>query len=205
MADSGHAAQASEPLAALRPQSLHHTAYVTHDTAATVDFYTRILGMPLISAVIDGEVPSTGDPWPYIHLFFEMQDGSTIAFFETLGLPEPSAPSHAAYDVFNHLALNAGSRRMVDTWVKRLRDLDVEVLGPVDHGIIYSAYFRDPNGLRLELTTDTEDWKAHAAKAQEDVAEWIALKSKAALEGNLDCLRAWIDERGGQHKIPAVD
>ena len=29
------------------------------------------------------------------------------------------------------------------------------MLGPVDHKIIYSIYFHDPNGVRLEITTPT--------------------------------------------------
>ena len=31
----------------LTPRMLNHAAYVTHDVAATADFYTRILGMEL--------------------------------------------------------------------------------------------------------------------------------------------------------------
>ena len=46
------------------PHMLHHTAYVTHDVAATCDFYTRVLRMKLVSSVIDDAIPSTGDPFP---------------------------------------------------------------------------------------------------------------------------------------------
>ena len=33
----------------------------------------------------------------------------------------------------------------------------VEVLGPTDHGIFQSIYFFDPNGHRLEVTTNTAE------------------------------------------------
>ena len=74
------------------PIRLNHLAYVTHDTAATVQFYTEVMQMPLVEAVMHARVPSTGDPFPYVHFFFRMQDGSTIAFFEAVGLPPRPDP-----------------------------------------------------------------------------------------------------------------
>ena len=41
---------------------LNHVAYITHDTSATVAFYTHMLGMELVAAVMDDPIPSTGDP-----------------------------------------------------------------------------------------------------------------------------------------------
>jgi len=178
------------------PQMLHHTAYVTHDVAATCDFYTRVLRMKLVSSVIDDAIPSTGDPFPYIHIFFEMGDGSTIAFFESLGLPPLAPVTHPAYDIFNHLALNAGSVEAVQQWAEHLTAEGVEYIGPVEHGIITSIYFRDPNNLRLELTADViPEWKKHGDKATQDVADWQALKERSAREGNHDGVTAWIKER----------
>ena len=46
------------------PSNHHHLAYTTHDTQATIDFYTRVLGMPLVGAVVDDRIPSTGEPYP---------------------------------------------------------------------------------------------------------------------------------------------
>jgi catechol 2,3-dioxygenase-like lactoylglutathione lyase family enzyme len=175
---------------------LHHVAYVTHDIGATVDFYTRILRMKLVSSVIDDAVPSTGDPFPYIHLFFELEDGSMIAFFESLDLPPPAAVTHPAYEIFNHLALNAGSVEAVDAWARHLTDEGVDFIGPVEHGIIYSIYFRDPNGLRLELTADvTTDWKSHGAQAADDVATWQRLKAQSKHENGAEGVIEWIKQR----------
>ena len=85
----------------LTPRMLNHAAYVTHDVAATADFYTRILGMELASTIFDDHVPSTGDDFPYFHIFFRMADGSTIAFFEVADLPPRAKPAHPAYEVFD--------------------------------------------------------------------------------------------------------
>jgi catechol 2,3-dioxygenase-like lactoylglutathione lyase family enzyme len=76
----------------LTPVMLNHAAWVTHDVAATTEFYTKVMGMELASTIFDDKVPSTGDAFPYFHIFFRMQDGSTIAFFEAPGLPAKPVP-----------------------------------------------------------------------------------------------------------------
>jgi catechol 2,3-dioxygenase-like lactoylglutathione lyase family enzyme len=167
-----------------KPSMLSHVAYITHDTAATVAFYTEIMGMELVNAVLDDKIPSTGDPVPYFHSFFRMADGSTVAFFEAPELPKPPAPTHPAYDVFQHLALQVDTKDEVDQWQQWLVANDVEVLGPVDHKIIYSVYFHDPNGLRLEITTALDPaWNDNGAAAHASLAEWNKVKAEANATG----------------------
>lgn len=168
----------------LTPRMLNHAAWVTHDVEKTADFYTRIMGMELASTVYDDSVPSTGDAFPYFHIFFRMQDGSTIAFFEAPGLPGRPAPSHPAYDIFDHIALEARDREEVLQWHQWLTSNGVDVIGPTDHkGLIYSIYFHDPNGLRLEITVPLDaDWNRHTVKAAADLKMWCDAKKKAEAE-----------------------
>ncbi len=194
-------AASTHRLTLTRPHMLHHTAYVTHDAAATVEFYTKVLGMDLVSTVIDDAIPSTGDPYPYIHLFFEMDDGSTIAFFESLDLPPPSPVAHPAYNIFNHLALDVGTKENVIAWAERLKKLGVDFIGPTDHGIIYSIYFHDPNGIRLELTANVSmDWKKHGSQAHADIAAWQEIKERSRRTGDKSMVSKWISERRARHK-----
>jgi catechol 2,3-dioxygenase-like lactoylglutathione lyase family enzyme len=169
----------------LTPRMLNHAAWVTHDVAATADFYTRILGMELASTIFDDKVPSTGEAFPYFHIFFRMSDGSTIAFFECIGLPPTAPASHPAYDTFNHFAMQAASRAEVDRWRDWMVSNGVDVLGPVDHkGLIYSIYFHDPNGLRLELTAPLDpQWNRHTDQGYSDLKKWVAAKEAAIREG----------------------
>lgn len=169
----------------LTPRMLNHLAYVTHDVAATADFYTRILGMELASTIFDDHVPSTGEDFPYFHIFFRMADGSTIAFFECTDLPPAAASTHPAYDTFNHVALQAQSREELRRWRDWLAECGVEVLGPIDHkGMIESIYFHDPNGIRLELTTPLDaDWNQHTTQGYVDLKLWVETKERARREG----------------------
>jgi hypothetical protein len=34
--------------------------------------------MPLVGAVVDERIPSTGEPYPYLHTFFRMGDGACL-------------------------------------------------------------------------------------------------------------------------------
>ena len=169
----------------LSPVMLNHAAYVTHDVAATADFYTRIMGMELASTVFDDKIPSTGDAFPYFHIFFRMQDGSTIAFFDAPGVP-PAAPStHPAYEIFNHIALQARDRAEVLRWHEWLVANGIDVIGPTDHkGLILSVYFHDPNGFRLEITTPLDpDWNQHTEQGWKDLRLWVAAKDQAHRAG----------------------
>jgi catechol 2,3-dioxygenase-like lactoylglutathione lyase family enzyme len=178
----------------LTPRMLNHLAYVTHDVAATADFYTRILGMELASTIFDDQVPSTGENFPYFHIFFRMADGSTIAFFECTDLPPPAKSTHPAYDTFNHVALLAQDPAELRRWRDWLVANGVEVLGPVNHkDMIESIYFHDPNGIRLELTTPLEpDWNQHTEQGYADLALWVETKERAKREGR-DPARALLD------------
>jgi glyoxylase I family protein len=166
------------------PTMLSHVAYITHDTAATVRFYRELLGMDLVNAVLDDSIPSTGDPVPYFHSFFRMSDGSTVAFFEAPELPPQAPAPHPAYDVFQHLALQVDSKEAVDDWRDWLVENGVDVLGPVDHKIIYSIYFHDPNGLRLEITTPLDPhWNDMGDAALASLEEWERVKAEARRSG----------------------
>jgi catechol 2,3-dioxygenase-like lactoylglutathione lyase family enzyme len=177
----------------LTPRMLNHAAWVTHDVEATADFYTRIMGMEIAATVLDDKVPSTGDAFPYFHIFFRMGDGATMAFCEAPGLPPAAASTHPAYDIFNHFALQAASPEELHEWQEWLNRNGIEVLGPIDHGSILSIYFHDPNGLRLEIATplDTK-WNRRTERGHADLAAWVAVKNRARRQGK-DVSKALID------------
>ena len=114
-----------------RPLGLNHVAYLTRDTARTVDFYTNVLGLRLVGHAIDDKV-SVGESHRFLHTFFEMDDGSCVAFFELQGLdPQPDATIVPPW--VRHLALSVDSAEALEQARQRLLDAGVEVVGPVDH------------------------------------------------------------------------
>jgi catechol 2,3-dioxygenase-like lactoylglutathione lyase family enzyme len=163
---------------------LHHLAYVTADTAATVAFYEGVLGMELVHAIMGPVVPSTKAPFPHIHTFFSLASGETIAFFECPDLNHRNPERRPGYEDFEHLAMAVASRDDVDRWRIHLEGCGLDVITN-DHGIIYSIYFRDPvNDIRLEITTTTDpSWSQQAVPAHQAVADWTATRDGAAAAG----------------------
>ena len=191
-------AEAGLETSATGPQRLSHLAFVTHDAEATTRFYTEVMRMPLVTAVMHNRIPSTGELLPYLHIFFRMQDGSTIAFFEAPSLPERTVDAHPAYNVFEHVALEVATTAEVDEWKQWVQGKGIEVLGPVDHTLIYSVYFFDPNGIRLEITTPlVSDWNDRPDKARAALDAWTAAKRNAATEGTdpIDALHHLIEAK----------
>src|SRR6202040_4304779 len=67
---------------------IHHHAYACWDSAATRHFYEDILGMPLVATIVIAD-PLRTDGSMYCHTFFEIADGSVLAFFEHTSLFHP--------------------------------------------------------------------------------------------------------------------
>jgi glyoxylase I family protein len=156
------------------PRRLNHVAYVTRDTPATIAFYEGVLGMPLISCVSADRVPSTGEEGNFLHTFFEMGDGSCVAFFDIEDLPEESVPSSAPRWA-PHLALSVNSAEELESARRHLLQHGIDVTGPVDHeGIWNSIYFFDPNGVRLEITFQSRHPAENRDEVGKAVNEWLA-------------------------------
>ena len=166
-------------------EGLHHWAYRCRDAEETRHFYEDILGLPLIHFIRAGNyVGTTGDRVDqFVHLFFEMADKSCLAFFD-LGDNNTSEPSPNTPRWCNHIALKVRSVEDLDKAHQRLVAEGVEVAGPLHHdGYVKSIYFFDPNGARMELTTETagpEMLATYRSQARALCDAWTAEKQKAA-------------------------
>jgi len=136
-------------------QKLHHVAYRCNDARETVEFYTDAIGLKFAHALTNDYVPSVKMYSPHIHIFFEMADGSYIAFFEVpkseAAQADPNTPSWV-----QHLALEVKDMETLVAGKRRLQERGVDVIGPIDHEFCHSIYFRDPSGHRMEMTCRTE-------------------------------------------------
>ncbi|MGX7743439.1 VOC family protein [Rhodopseudomonas parapalustris] len=159
-------------------QQIHHVAYRCQDAKETVAFYGRVMGMELIGAIAEDRVPSTKAPDPYMHIFLDAGAGNILAFFELPNSPpmgrDPNTPDwvqHIAFQVDDVDALMAAKQRAEAE--------GLEVVGPTDHTIFKSIYFRDPSGHRLEVATWTatpEQLSQMKSVAHAMVDEWAVTK-----------------------------
>lgn len=166
----------------IRLKGLNHVAWRCVDAEQTRCFYEDLLGLPLAHTVQGDSVPSTGEHAPYFHIFFEMGDGSYVAFFDICdgkgATVSPDTPSWV-----HHFAFEVDSVADVVEMKERLERAGVEVLGITDHHFIHSIYFFDPNGLRLEITarTETQEYMDKAkSEAHAALSKWTERKRATA-------------------------
>lgn len=144
-------------------QGLHHNAYRCRDAEETRAFYEDFLGLPLACS-LRREVTETGEETPLLHIFFEMADGSYLAFFDVPDLPfefKEQEPSDL------HIALEVTPE--VLKAMKEKGDAEGHpAFGPAQLEYLLSIYFRDPNGYIVELTTRTEGYDDGMDPTQND-------------------------------------
>jgi len=126
---------------------LHHNAYRCRDSEQTRQFYQDFLGLPLAGTLEIKETKS-GRKTGTLHTFYELGDGSYLAFFEAPDMPFEFKAQHD-YDL--HIALEVDTRTLDGMFAKG-KAAGMETRGISDHGFIDSIYFRDPNGYVVELT-----------------------------------------------------
>lgn len=156
-------------------KGLHHNAYRCRDSEETRQFYEDFLGLPLANA-FEIKESKTGRQTSVLHSFYEMDDGSFLAFFEAPDRPFEFKKQHD-YDL--HIALEVDMESLHDMFA-RGKKAGIETRGIADHGFIQSIYFRDPNGYVIELTAKADGSEGRELKAHDILANWQ--ESKPALE-----------------------
>ena len=141
-------------------RQIHHVAYRCRDARETVEWYGRHLDMDFLLAIAEDQVPSTGAPDPYMHVFLDAGNGNVLAFFELPTYP-PMGRDPATPEWVQHIAFEVDSVADLLATKQKLESAGIAVLGPTDHTLFQSIYFFDPNGHRLELTANTATPEMH--------------------------------------------
>jgi catechol 2,3-dioxygenase-like lactoylglutathione lyase family enzyme len=128
---------------------ISHPAFFGIHTAETIRFYSDILGMRIVLRQANLDDASLE------HVFFHVGENNFIAYF----LPYDEAAAAGKYErmkpgygVMNHLALELDATSF-EPALARLSAEGIQLKGPIDRGYQRSIYFRDPNGVRIELLT----------------------------------------------------
>lgn len=126
---------------ATRVAGFHHVALICSDVEATIEFYAEFLGFPLVELVENRDYPGSS------HFFFDVGNTNLLGFFDFPGHDHPDF--HETVGGVQHIALSTPA----DHWALlrgKLEEAGISYLGP-DRGADDSLYFRDPNGIGLEL------------------------------------------------------
>jgi catechol 2,3-dioxygenase-like lactoylglutathione lyase family enzyme len=122
-------------------RGLHHVAFLSSDVEQTVRFYQDLLEFPLTDIFENRDYRGSN------HFFFDIGNHNLIAFFDFPGLD--LGPYAEVLGGLHHIAISVEP----DKWQRLRAKLDeagVEYL--LESGT--SIYFRDPDGLRVELIAD---------------------------------------------------
>jgi catechol 2,3-dioxygenase-like lactoylglutathione lyase family enzyme len=155
-------------------RGVNHLALVCRDMRRTVDFYSGVLGMPLIKTL---ELPNNMGQ----HFFFDMGNGDSLAFFWFPNAPEAvpgvASPAHmpgygelvSAHASMNHVAFDIPEERF-DEYVEKLHAKGIKTSAVLNHDnspsqvaremhpgvFVRSIYFMDPDGILLEFASWTK-------------------------------------------------
>jgi catechol 2,3-dioxygenase-like lactoylglutathione lyase family enzyme len=156
-------------------RGINHLALVCRDMERTVDFYSNVLGLPLVKTI---ELPFDMGQ----HFFFDVGNGDSLAFFWFPNAPEP-APGVAsprtlpadgeltsAIGSMNHVAFDVPPQK-IDEYLVKLRAKGIEPADIMNHDdselgvskevhegtFVRSIYFFDPDGILLEFAAWTRE------------------------------------------------
>jgi glyoxylase I family protein len=122
-------------------QGVHHLALICRDVEETIRFYQEFLGFPLVELVENRDYAGSS------HFFFDIGNRNLLGFFDFPGHEHPAFTE--TIGGVQHLAISI-SPEQYDAARKKLDESGMDYLGP-DRGVEESMYFRDPNGVGLEL------------------------------------------------------
>lgn len=176
-----------------QPNGLHHLAVMTKDIKAQIEFFTQVLGLPLVALY---DMHGVDGAW---HGFVRLNDTSHIAFCQIPGVesvPSTIGLTHAglgsgisAPGTMQHIAFDVASEDDLLAMRDRLRTNGVVVFGPIDHGFCKSLYFAGPEQLTLEVAysaqpISADSWIDPAVVASSGISpeELDRYRSPAAFE-----------------------
>lgn len=122
-------------------RGVHHVAFICKGVEQTIVFYQGLLGFPLVELVENRDYVGSS------HFFFDIGNRNLLGFFDFPGHEHPQF--RETIGALQHLAISVSGEQFIRAKAA-LEAADVAYLGP-DRGVDDSLYFRDPNGLGIEL------------------------------------------------------
>ncbi len=150
-------------------RGINHLALTCKDMKRTVEFYSGVLGMPLVKTI---DLPGGRGQ----HFFFDIGNGDSLAFFcfpespeSQPGVTHPAnlvgqGPITTANASMNHVAFGVPAEK-IEAYRERLAAAGIKVTEVINHddterqvslkvnekSFVRSIYFQDPDGIQLEF------------------------------------------------------
>ena len=124
-------------------QGVHHITIIGSSKQSALDFWEGLLGMPFLF-----EQPNLSRP-DENHLYFDPGDGRLLTVFTDESRQDTQTPAPREIGCVEHIAFNV-SKATHNQVAQRLTERGIEFIAH-DRGFMDSIYFRDPNGLKVEL------------------------------------------------------
>lgn len=161
--------------AEMKLQGLHHATVLTHGSSQTGEFYTEVLNMDFVK---DNKRGSSGTAQQVFGLEGG-RPGSMISFVES-----PVAPyGTVGVGTVHHIAFAVQDEGVQLEWREHLLGRGVRVTPVMDRKYFKSIYFREPNGILLELATLPPGFGVD--ESMEDLGKSLTLPS-------------WLESRRGE-------
>lgn len=177
-----------------QPNGIHHLAFMAADIKTHIDFFSQVMGCPLVGLFDMHGVPGG------LHAFLRLNDRCYFSIVElpaVADIPIEIGKTHAgsgalpsAAGTLQHLAFGVATEEELIGMRDRIRSHGVNCIGPIDHGMCKSIYFAGPDRMTLEVATssetlDPEVWidPAVLAKAGISAEEAARFKAPAAFTG----------------------
>jgi glyoxalase family protein len=145
-----------EPVPVVTPdmalEGIHHVTGITDDLELAGDFYERTLGLSIVKKTFNQDDEQSK------HYFWANYEGSEVGAHSALtlfGWPGSRQVAGPGAGQTHHIAFRAESAEEQAEWRDHLLSLDIEVTPVRDRYYFQSIYFHAPDGMLLEIATDT--------------------------------------------------
>ena len=145
-----------EPVPVVTPDmaldGIHHITGITDDLELAGDFYERTLGLSIVKKTFNQDDEKSK------HYFWANYEGSEVGAHSALtlfGWPGSRNVARPGAGQTHHIAFRTESPEEQAEWRDHLLSLGIEVTPVLDRNYFESIYFHAPDGMLLEIATDT--------------------------------------------------
>jgi glyoxylase I family protein len=135
--------QPSAARAATSARGINHLVLICSDIERTIEFYTQVLGFPLVRLFQNRDLASS------THFFFDVGNGNQLAFFDFPEHPMPA--TQESIGGMHHVAISVLPEQFAAIRA-RCEARGVPNVGPA-HVADHALYIHDPDGALIELTS----------------------------------------------------